>query len=151
MMRPLFSSFLVLLLVCSLGTKAYADLYVATGKYLVILQAGRESHEGTARAVHALLYSKELKEHGHEVVLLFDGAGTEWIAEWSKPDSTDKLAPMYKELREAGVTQVICDFCANAFQVKANLEENKVPLTAEYKGHPSIAQWADKGYELIIL
>ena len=116
MIRKLFSSLIVLLLVCSLG----ANAYVAKGKYLVVLQAGKESHEGMARAVHALLYSKELKEHGHEVVLLFDGAGTEWIAEWSKSDSTDKLAPMYKELREAGVANVICDFCANAFQVKSS-------------------------------
>lgn len=146
-MRKLLSSFLIVLFICSLGTNAYA----AKGKYLVILQAGKESHEGMARAVHALLYSKELKEHGHEVVLLFDGAGTEWIAEWSKPDSTDKLASMYQELREAGVTQVICDFCASAFQVKSVLEENKAPLTAEYKGHPSIAKFADKGYQIIIL
>lgn len=147
MIRKLFSSFLVLLLVCSLGANAYA----VQGKYLIILQAGKESHEGMARAVHALLYSKELKEHGHEVVLLFDGAGTEWIAEWSKPDSTDKLAPMYQELREAGVTQVICDFCANAFQVKLSLEESQAPLTAEYQGHPSIAKFADQGYQIIIL
>lgn len=147
MMQKSFSGFLVLLLICFLGTNVYA----AGGKYLVILQAGKESHEGMARAVHALLYSKELKEHGHEVVLLFDGAGTEWISEWSKPDSTDKLAPMYKELREAGITNVICDFCANAFQVKSSLEENKAPLTAEYEGHPSIAKFADRGYQIIIL
>ena len=147
MNRKWFSLFLSVFLACSFLTNAYA----AKGKYLVILQAGRESHEGMARAVHALLYSKELKEHGYEVVLLFDGAGTEWIAEWSKPDSTDKLAPMYKELREAGVTNVICDFCSNAFQVKKELEDDKVPLTAEYKGHPSIAKWADKGYQIIIL
>lgn len=147
MMQKLFGSLFVLLLVCLSGVNAYAD----NGKYLVILQAGKESHEGMARAVHALLYSKELKEHGHEVVLLFDGAGTEWIAEWSKPDSTDNLAPIYKELREAGVTSVICDFCAIAFRVKSGLEENKVPLTAEYKGHPSIAKFADKGYQIIIL
>lgn len=147
MMQKSFSGFLVLLLICFLGTNVYA----AKGKYLVVLQAGKESHEGMARAVHALLYSKELKEHGHEVVLLFDGAGTEWISEWSKLDSTDKLVPMYKELREAGVTQVICDFCANAFQVKSSLEENKTPLTAEYKGHPSIAKFADKGYQIIVL
>lgn len=146
MIRKLLSGLLVLSLAC-LGTNAYA----AKGKYLVVLQAGKESHEGMARAVHALLYSKELKEHGHEVVLLFDGAGTEWVAEWSKPDSTDKLAPMYKELKDAGVTQVICDFCANAFEVKSTLEENKAPLTAEYKGHPSIAKFADKGYQIIIL
>lgn len=123
----------------------------ASGKYLVILQAGKESHEGMARALHALLYSKELKEHGHKVVLLFDGAGTQWAAEWSKPDSTDKLALMYRQLREEGVTQIICDFCATAFHVKSTLEENEVPLTAEYKGHPSIAKWADQGYQIIVL
>jgi len=146
-MRKIFTSFLILLLIGAWGTNAHA----ARGKYLVILQAGNETHEGKARALHALLYSKELKEHGHDIVLLFDGAGTEWAAEWSKPDTTDHLAPMYKELREAGVANIICDFCANAFQGKSSLEENKVPLTAEYKGHPSIAKWADKGYQIIIL
>lgn len=126
-------------------------LSAATGKYLVILQAGKESHEGMARAVHALLYSKELKEHGHEVALVFDGAGTEWVSEWTKPESQDKLKPMYEALRKEGVTQVICDFCASAFQVKEGLKTQGQELTAEYQGHPSIAKWADEGYQLVIL
>ena len=53
-------------------------------KYLIILQAGTESHEGMARAVHALLYATELKEAGYEVALVFDGAGTEWANGSSK-------------------------------------------------------------------
>ena len=40
-------------------------------KYLIILQAGTESHEGMARAVHALLYATELKEAGYPVTLIF--------------------------------------------------------------------------------
>lgn len=36
------------------------------------------SDETMARAVHAFLYARELKEHGHEVRLVFDGAGAEW-------------------------------------------------------------------------
>ncbi|OIO38212.1 MAG: hypothetical protein AUJ71_03660 [Candidatus Omnitrophica bacterium CG1_02_49_16] len=123
----------------------------AAGKYLVILQAGKETHEGMARAVHALLYSRELKEHGHEVKLVFDGAGTEWASEWMSAESTDKLKPMYEELKKSGVTQIICDFCATAFKVKENLEKEKVVMTAEYQGHPSIAKWADEGYEIIVL
>ena len=121
------------------------------GKYLVILQAGKETHEGMARAVHALLYSKELKEHGHEVKLVFDGAGTEWASEWMSAESTDKLKPMYEELKKSGVTQIICDFCATAFKVKENLEKEQAVTTAEYQGHPSIAKWADKGYQIIVL
>jgi hypothetical protein len=123
----------------------------ARGKFLVILQAGKESHEGMARAVHALLYSRELKEHGHDVVLVFDGAGTEWIDKWTAPDTTDKLAPMYREVEKLGITQVVCDFCAGAFHVKESLQGRKVPLTAEFNGHPSIAKWADQGYQLVVL
>ncbi len=121
------------------------------GKFVVILQAGRESHEGLARAVHALLYTMELKEHGHEVVLVLDGAGTEWAEEWTRADSTHKLAPVYRKLRKMGITEVICDFCAGAFHVKEALKERNAPLLAEYEGHPSVAKWADRGYQLIVL
>ena len=120
-------------------------------KFLIILQAGTESHEGMARAVHALLYSKELKENGHDVILVFDGAGTEWIHEWSNPNSTDKLLRSYKELKAAGVTEIICDYCAYAFHAKKDLKERNVPLTREYQGHPSIAKWVNQGYQLVIL
>ena len=123
----------------------------AAGKYAIILQAGKESHEGMARAVHAFLYAKELKEHGHEVVLIFDGAGTEWVEELSNPESQSKLKPMYEQLRQAGIVEIVCDFCAGAFAVKERLAQRQIPMTAEYAGHPSIAKWVVQGYELIVL
>jgi len=123
----------------------------AAGKYAVVLQAGKESHEGMARAVHAFLYAKELKEHGHEVVLIFDGAGTEWAEELTNSESQSKLKPMYEELRTLDVLEIVCDFCAGAFGVKERLVERQRPLVSEYAGHPSIAKWVDAGYELVIL
>jgi len=78
-------------------------------KFAIILQAGKETHEGMARAVHALLYATELKEKGYEVVLIFDGAGTEWAEELSSPDSQSKLLPMYKAFKKTGVQEIICD------------------------------------------
>lgn len=121
------------------------------GQYAIILQAGKESHEGMARAVHAFLYAKELKEHGHEVVLIFDGAGTEWAEELTNPESQSKIKPAYDQLKQAGVVEIICDFCAGAFAVKDRLSQRQLQLTAEYAGHPSIAKWADDGYQLIVL
>ena len=123
----------------------------AAGKYAIILQAGMESHEGMARAVHALLYAKELHENGHEVVLIFDGAGTEWAAELGNPASESKIKPMYDQLREAGITEVVCDYCAGAFNVKESLITQKAPLLGEYAGHPSIAKWVNQGYQLLVL
>lgn len=124
---------------------------LAAGKYAIVLQAGKESHEGSARAVHAFLYARELKEHGHEVVLIFDGAGTEWAEELSNPASTSKLKPAYEQLKERGIVEVICDYCATAFQVRAPLAERGLSLIGEYEGHPSVAKWIDEGYQLIIL
>jgi predicted peroxiredoxin len=118
-------------------------------KYLIILQAGTESHEGMARAAHALLYSTELKEKGYDVVLMFDGAGTSWAQ--ALQDPKNKLHEAYQALRAAGVTKIICDYCAGAFKVKEDLIGGETPLVGEYKGHPSFVKWVKKGYRPIIL
>ena len=150
-MRSHWTRFFVALSVGVLMSLGLATFALAGEKYTIILQAGKESHEGMARAVHAFLYAKELKEHGHKVVLIFDGAGTEWIEELSNPESESKLKPMYEAVRKLGITEIICDFCSVAFGVKGRLAERNLPLVAEFEGHPSIAKWADKGYQLVIL
>ncbi len=84
-------------------------------------------------------------------MLLFDGAGTEWAEEFTNTNSTNKLTPMYRELSELGLTEIICDYCAGAFQVKESLTSRERALTGEYQGHPSIAKWANQGYQIIVL
>jgi len=123
----------------------------AADQFAVVLQAGKKGPDGSARAVHAFVYAKELKEHGHAVILIFDGAGTEWAEELSDPKSPSKLKPLYDEFRATGTTEIICDYCANAFGVKKKLTERAAPLVGEYAGHPSIAKWVEQGYQLIIL
>ncbi len=124
---------------------------VPKSRFAIILQAGKKGSDGTARALHALLYATELRDKGYEVVLIFDGAGTQWAEEFSKPDSDSKLLPHYKAFAGTGVEQIICDYCAGAFGVKENLQERQGPLVSEYKGHPSIAKWVDQGYQLVVL
>ncbi len=121
------------------------------GKYAIILQAGTETHEGRARALHSLMYSLELKQAGNDVVLIFDGAGTEWIEAFTNPEKRSGFENMFKMLKDAGVVQVICDFCATAFKVHKNLEERKLPMESDFLGHPSIAKWTSQGYQIIVL
>jgi len=129
---------------------ASAEPTAKSPKFAVILQAGTESHEGLARALHALLYSKELVEAGYEVVLIFDGAGTTWAKESENPQH--KLHGVYLGLKKLGITQEICDYCAGAFKVKADLIDRQVALLRNsYGGHPSIAKWVKQGYNLLVL
>ena len=119
-------------------------------KYAIVLQAGAETNEGTARAVHALLYARELAENGYEVVLIFDGAGTGWANELRKSDN--KLNKHYLKIKELGMVEEICDYCADAFDVKEHLplQQQKL-LVGDYEGHPSLVRWLEKGYEIIVL
>ena len=120
------------------------------GKYAIVLQAGAETNEGTARAVHALLYARELAENGFEVALIFDGAGTGWANELRKPENP--LHKHYMKIKELGMVEEICDYCAEAFKVKADLpEQQRKLLVGDYEGHPSLVKWIGKGFQVIVL
>lgn len=118
-------------------------------QYLVVLQAGKEGHEGLARAYHALLYCKDLLDKGLGAKLVFDGAGTEWVPELMKPEH--KLHPLFKEIQAKGSIDAICDFCAGAFGVKDLARSSRIPFVSEFQGHPSISKYVLEGYQLLVL
>ena len=118
-------------------------------QFAIILQADSDRHEGLARALHALLYARELKESGADVVLIFDGAGTTWAEKLQDPQH--KLHPMYEGLKKDRVVQIVCDFCSGAFKVKDKIRDPQLALISEYEGHPSVVKWAKQGYQLIVL
>jgi predicted peroxiredoxin len=120
------------------------------GKYVIVLQAGNETNEGGARAMHALLYAGELLSSGYDVVLVFDGAGTGWANELSK--SEHPLNELYSELKKKGIMEEVCDHCAEHLKVKEKLsDEQKALLIGEYKGHPSLVRWIRQGYHILVL
>ncbi len=120
------------------------------GKYAIVLQAGNETNEGRARAVHALLYATDLVEKGYEVVLIYDGAGTGWAKEFRKP--ANPFHGHYAKLIKLGIVEEICDYCADSFDVKNNLsEQQKKLLVGDYKGHPSLTKWIERGYQIVVL
>jgi hypothetical protein len=119
-------------------------------KFLIILQADTDRHEGLARALHALLYATELKQNGHAVALIFDGAGTGWAK--AMRDPKNKLHSKFLALKSLGVVEEICDYCAGAFKVKSGLKSSAdAALVGEFEGHPSLTKWIDQGYHILIL
>jgi len=120
------------------------------GGYAIVLQAGNETNEGMARAVHALLYATELAEKGYAAVLIFDGAGTGWANELRKPENP--LHKHYLKIKELGMVEEICDYCADSFDVKDDLpEQQRKLLVGDYEGHPSLVKWIECGYQIIVL
>jgi intracellular sulfur oxidation DsrE/DsrF family protein len=121
-------------------------------RILIVLQAGTETHEGAARALHAVLYTKELQDAGATVRLMFDGAGTEWLARLRRPDREHgRLPKLFRELTDAGVTYEVCDYCSGAFGVRDQLLEAGELLTGAYLDHPSIVTHVRDGFQVWVI
>lgn len=114
-------------------------------KVLLIIYAGKETHEGMGRVFNALIAAKELKEAKHDVSLIFDGAGTEWLADIMQESS--QMHQLYQTLKDN--ISAACDFCAGAFKVKEQLQAQKAPLVGQYEGHPSFRKYVEEGYQIV--
>ena len=118
-------------------------------KIAIILHAETGTHDALGGTLHALMYSKELNDEGHDVQLIFDGWGTKWIEEFSKEH---KMTPLFQSLKSAGIISGVCDYCVTAFGGEKDLVKKEgLPLVSEYNGHPSIAKLVSSGYQIITL
>lgn len=116
------------------------------GKFAIIVHAGPQE---LARALHGLLYAQELHEAGHEVKLLFDGAGTTWVDQFEQPDF--KYGPLYRAVKAKGVIAGVCEYCAGAFQAKDAVQRSGLPFLGEVGGHPSLSKLIAEGFAPIVI
>lgn len=114
-------------------------------KAAVLVLADTESHADLGRVVNALIATKEFKEAGDEVRLIFDGAATQWPGVLADPQH--KAHKPYEAVRD--VVAGACGFCAHAFHADDAVHEAGVELLDEYEGHPSIKRLVDDGYQVI--
>ena len=111
----------------------------------IVVLADTETHADLGRLTNALIAAKEFKEAGDDVQVIFDGAGTKWVARLSDPDH-----PKHSLFRE--LTDVIvgaCSFCAEAFHVKEEVNDTDVHLVDQYERHPSFRKLLGDGYQVI--
>jgi hypothetical protein len=58
-----------------------------------------------------------------------------------------KLHGLYESLK--GNITGVCDFCAQAFGVKSQVEKSGLPFLNDYKNHPSLRTLFSEGYQVV--
>lgn len=114
-------------------------------KGAIVLLADTEGHENLGRAMNALETVEQFKDAGDDVKLIFDGGGVEWV-----PLLTDKEHDL--NAKYEGVEDKVhgaCQFCANAFEVRQEIEGSPVDLVDEHNRHPNLRNLVADGYEII--
>lgn len=114
-------------------------------KVAVVLLADTITAEGMGRMVNALTTAKEFTEAGDEARIIFDGAGTKWIAELQSADHK------YHGLLESVKDTIVgaCAYCSRAYGVKDEVQSAGVALLDDYDGHPSLHSLARDGFQIL--
>jgi hypothetical protein len=115
-------------------------------RYVLLVHAGPGE---LARALHALLYARELQRAGIPAKIVFDGAGTVWLQQFSDPQH--KYHALFQEVLRAGLVEAACAYCARAFNVVEAVQATGVPLVDAAEGHPSLASYVQQGWTPLAL
>lgn len=110
----------------------------------IILAAG-DTHESMGRVVNAFMGALEYIESGGDTQIIFDGAGTQAASEFAKPDH--KYHDLFEKVRKR--VSGVCSYCAGAFKVKDKIESAGLPLSDQFRGHPSFKQLIDEGFDVL--
>lgn len=103
-------------------------------KIAIVVFSDTDTVEALGKVSNAFMFANEAVDHGDDLKIIFEGAGSKWIGELENEDH--KLHGLYAGLK-SHITGV-CFFCARAFGVKSQVEEAGIPLLSEYKDHPSL-------------
>ncbi|WP_331234519.1 hypothetical protein [Natronorarus salvus] len=110
----------------------------------IVVLAGTDSAADLGRVVNALEAAREFDRAGDDLRLIFDGAGTQWIAELEDEDHD------YHDLYVSVSEHVqACEYCVDAYDVGAAVDESEAERDGEFEGHPSVKSLVDEGYEVI--
>jgi len=125
--------------------KPIRDRNTCVAKAAIFILTGNETHADHGRLANGLEAAKEFVEtDGDEVTVVFDGGGTQWIADLIDEDSD--YHELYQAIRDEAI---VCDYCASAFGVEEAVEDAGLSLVNEYEGHPSVREFVADGYEVI--
>jgi hypothetical protein len=96
--------------------------------------------------VHVLLNTLDLDSKGMEAKIVIEGEAVKLVKEMEESGNR-----MYKKAKEKGLIDCICKACSVKMGV---LDYNKtvgIPLGEDMNGHPSMAAYIEKGYQIITL
>jgi predicted peroxiredoxin len=103
------------------------------------------SPDNPGKFANPLTYAQQLAADGHEVVVYFDGAATNFF------DGIEDRAPpaveAYEGAKNSGLIAGVCDHCATVMEVVDAVEAEGFAIE-DTEHRPDTAALVDEGYEL---
>jgi hypothetical protein len=100
---------------------------------------------GNSAIYRSLMFAQELQLAGDDVIIVFDGAGSQAAAELVQPGH--RMHPLFQDVR--GRVRGVCRFCAKSYGVLEAVEASGLTLLDDDRGHASLRALLEEGYQII--
>ena len=97
--------------------------------------------------IHVLLNALEMDEKGYDLKLIIEGSAVKLVKVLADPEAP--LHSLYQKVKEKGLIDCVCKACAVKLGAAGSAAEQGLPLGGSMNGHPSMAEYQGKGYEII--
>ena len=97
--------------------------------------------------IHVLLNALDMKEKGYEAKIIIEGAATKLIPELEKTDNP--LHNLWEKAKDSGLVDGVCKACSNKMGTLEAANAQGLPLLDEMTGHPAMARYRDKGFDIV--
>ena len=97
--------------------------------------------------IHVLLNGLDMQARGDEVRVIVEGSATKLIPEMAKEGNP--LFQLYQKAKEKNLIDGACRACSAKMAVTSAVEREGLPFLDEMSGHPSMARYLKKGFEII--
>lgn len=97
---------------------------------------------------HVLYNALDMYGKKYDVKIVIEGAATKLL-----PGLGKKQAPLSKEwkkVKDAGLVAGVCRVCSSQMGTAKSATEQGLALLEDMTGHPSISQFRDQEYEILI-
>ena len=97
--------------------------------------------------IHVLLNALDMHAKGSESRIILEGASVKLIPELAS--TGHPLHGLWNKVRDAGLVEGLCKACSSKLGTLEAARSQGLPLLDEMSGHPSIAAYRERGFEVI--
>ena len=97
--------------------------------------------------VHVLLNALDLDSRGREVKIVIEGSATKLIPQLTERENS--MHPLFEKAKNKRILAGACRACSHKMGVLEAVRERGLELLDDMHGHPSMAGFMEKGFEVI--
>ncbi len=97
--------------------------------------------------VHVLLNALDMHARGDRVRIVMEGESTRLVEDLTQPENW--LHGLWQKACAQNLVAGACKACAQKLGARQEMEANNLPLLDDMNGHPGMAAFRERGYEII--